>query len=246
MGFGDIANRFRKQADVQVAHIVDYDELYRLRARIVGVLLRGARVTKGFTVDHLAQQINAVSDEVVAWEFGNETPSLPQLEVLAYTLEVPISHFLEGTETLMDKLGQRMIDQGEYIQTRDHMIGTMIRLRRDEIAFTADYLAEQTGLPTDLLLEYEYGRRAIPLTHLTSIASALRVNLSSFLENTNRVGSYLEAQEMFDIFLQMDPETRQFLTKPSNHRYIELAMKLANMGSDKLRSIAENILEITY
>ena len=56
----------------------------------------------------------------------------------------------------------------------------------------------------------------------------------------------LEAQEMFDIFLQMDPETRQFLTKPSNHRYIELAMKLANMGSDKLREIAESILEITY
>jgi len=249
MSFSDIAGRFKKHA--QVAEPVqqkqiDYDELYALRGRIVGVLIRDARVAKGFTVENLAAMMRVHPDDQIAWEFGNAIPSLPQLELLAYWLEVPLSHFLSGTETMIDQMTRRNIEHEQYLEIRDHMIGTMIRQARDQMGYTSEYLAEQTGLPVDTLRAYEYGQASVPMTHLTTIASVLRVSLSFFMEGTNRVGKYLEAQEVFETFLQMDPEVRHFIAKPSNHRYIELAMKLADMEINKLRQIAESILEITY
>lgn len=248
MSFGDIANRFKKHAQVEQAavHEVDHEELYALRGRIVGVLIRDARVAKGYTVEHLAKVMDVPESDVIEWEFGRKSPSLPQIELIAYTLEVPASQFLTGTETLIEQVSQRHVDQPEYIQTRDHMIGALIRLQRDQMGYTVEYLAEQAHLDVNLLKQYEFGYQSVPLTHLTNIASVLRVNVSFFMEGSNRVGRFLEAEEVFEHFLEMDPEVRQFVAKPSNHRYIELAMRFADMEIDKLRQIAESILEITY
>lgn len=249
MSFGDIANRFKKHAEEQVVQPekeMDYNELYTLRGRIVGVLIRDARVAKGYTAEHLAGILQVDTDTIIAWEFGNASPSLPQLELMAYALEVPVSHFFGATNTLVDQMAARNVDQNDYIRARDGMIGTLIRMAQQQANFTTEYLAEQCGLEVALLTEYQYGRIPVPLTHLTSIARALRVNISFFMDDGNRVGTFLEAQELFNTFLEMDSELRQFLTKPSNHRYIELAMKMAEMDIEKLRLIAENLLEITY
>lgn len=250
MSFSDIAGRFKKHAQATEPAVqpkeIDYNELYALRGRIVGVLIRDARVAKGFTVENLAELMRHTPDQLLAWEFGSQVPSLPQLELLAYWLEVPLSHFLSGTETLIDQMAQRSIEHEQYLDIRDHMIGTLIRQAREQAGYTSEYLAQQTGVDADTLRAYEYGQQAIPLTHLTTLASVLRVNVTFFTEGTNRVGRYLEAQEVFETFLEMDPEVRHFIAKPSNHRYIELAMKLADMEINKLRQIAESILEITY
>jgi hypothetical protein len=41
-------------------------------------------------------------------------------------------------------------------------------------------------------------------------------------------------------------EVRQFVATPVNRPYLELAMKLSSMSRDKLRAVAENLLDITY
>jgi hypothetical protein len=38
---------------------------------------------------------------------------------------------------------------------------------------------------------------------------------------------------------------RQFILRPINRSYLELAMELSDMEVDKLRTIAESILDIT-
>lgn len=247
--FGDVASRFKKQAEAaqQAAEIkpIDFNELYTLRGRIIGVLMRDARVAKGYTVEQLAESLQTTPEMIVSWEFGEQTPSLPQIELIAYMLEVPVTQLVSGTETLIDQMSQRMVNQQEYITTRDRLIGVQMRLFREQAGYTIEELANRVGIDVNTLNYYEYGQLAIPYSHLSSIASALRVTESAFLEANNRVGRYLAAQEMFEMFLEMPPEVRQFITKPSNHRYIELAIKLANMDTEKLRDIAEMILEIT-
>jgi hypothetical protein len=39
---------------------------------------------------------------------------------------------------------------------------------------------------------------------------------------------------------------QNFVCKPVNRPYLELAKKLSGMSTDKLRSLAEDILEITF
>lgn len=247
--FGDVASRFKKQAEAkagqQAEKTVNFEELYALRGRIIGVLIRDARVAKGYTVETLAELLQTTPETIVAWEFGDPTPSLPQLELIAYTLEVPVTQLTSGTDTLVEKMSQRMVDHQEYAATRDRIIGVQIHLYREQAGYTLEELARRIGVDADTLAYYEYGQLSVPYSHLTSLASALRVTESAFLEANNRVGRYLAAQEAFETFLDMPAEVRQFIVKPSNHRYIELAMKLAQMDTSKLRELAENILEIT-
>jgi len=251
MGFGDFSARFKKASAAKQAEDatqqgnIDPVEVEAIRARITGVLVRDARVAKGFSTEHLAQLMYVTNDTIISWEFGQRSPSLPQLELLAYWLEVPVSHFISGTETLVNQLGERQLDQYEYQKIRDHMIGTQVRLLRQERGFTVEYLAQQTDIELETLQAYEYGNTTIPMTHLAVLASALRVNVTQFLEGNNRVGSFLQAHELFDEFLKMNPEVRDFISQPANQQYIELAMKLAEMDTQKMRLLAEMLLEIT-
>jgi transcriptional regulator with XRE-family HTH domain len=248
MSWDDLSARFKniESEDEQSEHTLDPGEATMLRGRITGVLIRDARVAKGYTVEQLADLIQVEGDLVIAWEFGNTPPSLPQLELLAYWLEVPISHFISGTETMVQQLARRTINQAEYFSIRNRMIGTQIREARAKAGFTLVYLAEQADIEQETLQRYEFGQIDIPISHLNELASALRVTPSYFLEGTDRVGKYLQAQELFETFLQMEPTVREFVANPANHSYIELAMKFADMEVDKLRNIAETILEITY
>ncbi|HLA42063.1 MAG TPA: helix-turn-helix transcriptional regulator, partial [Aggregatilineales bacterium] len=213
MSFSDIANRFRKQNEAEAAASpqkppADPQEVLRLRSRITGVLIRDARVAQGYNVEQLAELMQTSSDQVIAWEFGHESPSLPELELLAYWLEVAVSHFMSSTETLVEQIVQRKLDQDEYFKIRNRMIGTRIQNVREQAGFTLEYLAEKVGLDVQTLQHYEFGQLSVPLAQLTSIASTLRININYFLEGRDRVGKYLQAQELFENFLKMDPEVR--------------------------------------
>ena len=53
------------------------------------------------------------------------------------------------------------------------------------------------------------------------------------------------SEEAVQQFLEMPTELREFVAMPVNRPYLELAMKLSNMSRDKLRSVAEDLLDIT-
>jgi hypothetical protein len=45
---------------------------------------------------------------------------------------------------------------------------------------------------------------------------------------------------------QLPAEVREFMLEPGNLLYIRLAMRLSPLSAETLRSIAEELLEITY
>jgi transcriptional regulator with XRE-family HTH domain len=152
---------------------------------------------------------------------------------------------MNGTETLLKQAVERRLDQEEYQLIRDRMIGTLIQEARQDRGFTREYLAQQVGIDLETLTQYEYGQAGIPLSQLNDLADALHVTISYFLEGSDRVGKFIQAQALFRVFLDMEPELREFVSTPANHAYLELAMKFARMDTRKLREIAEMLLEIT-
>jgi transcriptional regulator with XRE-family HTH domain len=245
--FSDIASRMRsKRPDEpeQEGQPRDFKELYLLRARILGVLIRDARQAADLTQEALAEQVGVTPDSVEAWELGQSMPSLPQLELISYALNVPISHFW-GTETLLLQEQHAGVDTAEYVALRTRLIGAMLRQARQNANLTIEELAEAAGVLPGHVSAYELGQRPIPTPVLVSLASACGVNLSYFMENGNRVGTFLLLQEDLKNFTDLPEETRRFVSSPLNQPYIELAMKLARLGSDELREIATSILEIT-
>jgi len=246
MSFDDIAARLRARQSASGNHASppNFEELYLLRARILGVLIRDARTAAGLDVDELAAQVGVSPDLLAAWEYGQSLPSLAQVELLSYALEVPVNHFW-GSDLLQQARQRRPVDPHEYTLLRDRLIGAQLRAAREAAGLTPEQLAEQAGVAPGNIAAYEWGQRPIPLPVLVTLAAACGVGLAHFLEHGNRVGEYLALQADLERFHALPEDVRAFVSTPSNQPYLELAMRLARMDSDSLRAIAEAILEIT-
>src|SRR4051812_23013087 len=135
MSFGDVSARMKaKKKEEEAAQAPaerNYDEVHLLRARILGVLIRDARLANGVSESEMATAISIPEEQVRAWEFGNEAPSLPQLELVAYYLNVPVSHFW-GIKTMGKEQQERNVPQGEYSALRDRVIGAMLAIARKD------------------------------------------------------------------------------------------------------------------
>ena len=67
------------------------------------------------------------------------------------------------------------------------------------------------------------------------------------------VGAHAEIVEVHELrtaraveqFLDLPEELQAFVCLPVNRPYLELALKLSDMSKDKLRSVAEDLLDIT-
>lgn len=245
MGFDDVASRFKaKQQTTQSEETVDIQEVYAIRARMLGVLILDAREASGFSVEDLAPAIDTSVATLQAWEYGDAVPSLPQIELLAYVLQVPISHFWGG-ETFAQQRDARLIDGTEYTIVRSRMIGLMVATLRQQKNIERDDLAEAVGISSDELQAYEMGDAEIPMTIMVSLSSNLGVSLSHFLDGSGRVGNFIEFQQMTELFAKMPDDVREFLAVPSNEAYIRVAMSLAHIPTDNLRSLAEGLIDIT-
>ena len=246
MAFEDISARMkqvRQDAAPAPAHH-DADESFRIRARMVGVLLRDARVAAGRSPDDCARLLHVPVGQVERWEYGDEAPSLPQLELLAYYLDVPVSHFWGVTtrEQSARDFGRRQL---EYLTLRDRMVGVLLRQAREDAALSLRDLAAASGVPEDLLAQYELGELSVPIHELTVLASALRKNLSYFLESSSQLGELLALREMWKHFAGLPEDLRQFAANPINVGFLEIAQLLSRMPTDRLRQVGESILNIT-
>jgi transcriptional regulator with XRE-family HTH domain len=182
------------------------------------------------------------------FEQGRQAPTLPQLEVFSYFLQVPIAHFFGSAETLQkqsveDELKGRT---PELLMLRQRIIGVRLKQLRELASLTVTQVAEQTGLREEQILAIEQGSKTLPVNELETLVHAVKGNLDDLIDNRGTIGSWLRRQEEFDALSELPPELRAFVLKPINISYLELAMKLSELDVHRLRIIAESILDITY
>lgn len=247
-GWGGIGERAaaiqKKKASAQKSDKpFDYGESYRLRAKMLGVLIRDARLNAARTVEDCARLLKVDTTAVEEWEFGEDAPSLPQLELLAYYLDVPISHFW-GQQTLENDPTQKQDAQSEYMQLRDRMIGALLRQAREERGLSMADVAQAASLPEDLIQQYEMGEVSIPMSELSVLSSAVQKNMSYFMESSSYIGMLLQIREEWKQFTSLDEEIRRFAANPLNLGFIKIAMLFGKMPAEELRKVAEGLLEI--
>lgn len=242
----DLAARLRKKKQEDAAAVPprNFAEVYILRKRILGVLLRDARLSSSLDEQSCAAEVNVPLAVFQGWELGQESPTLPQLEILAYVMGVPVSHFWE-TQTISAQQEARHVNADSFSQLRNRVVGTLLRIARQEEKMSQAELAEMCGLSAEQVAAYEQGQTPIPFTELTSLAGAVRVSLSYFIDDASRVGAWLNQQEAFRLFSELPDELRDFVSQPSNRAFLELALKLSRMPVHDLRDVGASILNIT-
>lgn len=215
-----------------------------LRAKILGTILQDARKTKDVTVEVCAQAMGVAPDEYQAYEAGIQAPSLPELEGLAYFLEIPVEHF--WSDHTLDNPDKPLPDMERLKQVRQRIIGVMLRQARLDAGFPIELISLQTGLEAEKLKQIETGQVPVPIPELEAICEALNQSLKDYIDKQGSIGQWNIHKQALTQFMEMPEELQIFVSKPVNRPYLDLAKRLSYMSVEKLRSVAEILLEITY
>jgi transcriptional regulator with XRE-family HTH domain len=224
----------------------NHRQLLQIRKKKLGLLILDARRFSRRSIEECAEAISVSPDVFQQFEKGILAPSLPQIELLALFLNIPLEHF--WGKHVLSQTGSldALQEKDRMMLLRNRMIGTNIRLGRNNSSLPIDQIVEQTGIPEDQLKRYEMGEAAVPVHELELIADLLNLSIEQFYDIHGPIGKWREQKGNVYKFLDLPPEMQQFVGKPVNRPYIELAMRLSELSTEKLRAVAEVLLEITY
>jgi transcriptional regulator with XRE-family HTH domain len=216
-----------------------------LRTKKLGVLIRDARLAERRSVKECANAIGIKPAIFRAYEEGRRAPSLPELEVLVFYLKLKITHFwgqdaLSNVSSPTESLNLPLL-----MNVRQHKVGALLRQERNNANLSLRSLSEKTGISTNRLKAFELGERPISLPEFEVILSVLGAHIEDFFDQSGPVGKWMTEQMAMQKFLELPEDMQNFACQPVNRPYLELAMKLSEMPTDRLRSVAEGLLDIT-
>jgi transcriptional regulator with XRE-family HTH domain len=216
-----------------------------IRTKKLGVLIRDARLFSSRSLVDCAQVLGISPAVFEAYELGEQAPSLPELEMLAYYFGVPLEHFYGNHLLEKDHHLKVGVTPEVLLGLRQRMVGVLIRKRRKEAGFSLAELAETAGINAKDLESYELGLKPAPVPDLDALAFALHCTVKDFQDQHGPVGTWFTQQYVLKDFQSLSPELQAFISKPVNRPYLEMAQRLSELSVDKLRMVAEVLLEIT-
>lgn len=216
-----------------------------IRAKKIGILIRDARLAASRNKKELGEAIGVSSATVGSIESGRKSPSLPDLEMLAYSLKIPLEHFWTEEIISDDPSLSESIHIEHALSLRDRSIGNIVQTKRNNLNMSYKDIKEQTGISAARMKKYESGDRPIPLPELEILANLFNLNLREFTDPESAAGKWITEQRSIDGFKKMSPEMQKFVSTPVNVPFIELARKLSALSTNELRDVAEGLLEIT-
>jgi len=218
----------------------------QLRAKTLGALMKDARLASRRSMKDCAEALGISPSTYSSFEKAKKSPSLPELEAFAYFLNLPVSHFW-GTEALSDdEPATEQFDLPRLVTIRQRIIGAMLRQERIKASISMKALAKEIDIPKSRLKAYELGEREIPIPELEALLTVIGARIDNFFDQDGPIGQWMIRQQAIKDFLDLPPELQAFVREPINRPYLELAQQLHELSADKLRSVAEGILDITF
>ena len=216
-----------------------------LRAKKLGILIKDARLSTGKTMKECGEAIGVSGSTISSYEKGKSSPSLPELEMLSFYLRVPIERFWKDTILSSEDPEFDSLDIEHTQVIRHRHIGNILEEARLSLEITYEEITEKTGISYGRMKRFETGNSPVPLPELELLNTLLNVKLSDYYDSETDAGKWIKAQAGITEFLALPDELQEFVSKPINRPYLEIARKLSTLSADQLRSIAESLLDIT-
>ncbi len=216
-----------------------------LRAKKLGVLIRDARLSRNKDVEECARALGVSTETFEAYEYGDKSPSLPEVEMLAYYLGMPVDHFWGQVALSKGGGSKRKFDPQFLLGLRQRIVGVQIRRARLQAQRSLEDLAQDIGVTARQLEAYELGEMAIPLPQLDALVMRLSLSIRDFRDQKGPLAESFRRNQTAKGFDELSSDLQAFIGKPVNRPYVELAQHLSEMQTEKLRTIAEALLEIT-
>lgn len=220
-------------------------QMINIRTKKIGLLIYDARLASHENIEACALAMGTSQEKYLAYEKGQIAPSLPELESLAYYLDIPLEQFWSN-QSISQKIHKKAAPRLEILlPLRNRIIGTSLRLFQNEAKLSLSELAEKSEISEETLRKYESGEKGIPIPTLEILASVFKKRIEDFYDSKGPIGDWRNEQDTLQKFSELPPEMQQFICKSVNRPYLQLAMRLSSLDVEKLRLVAEGLLEIT-
>jgi len=213
----------------------------------LGNRLLMARESCEKTLARAAEQVGVTTKTIKSFESGRTAPGLPQLELLASLFRVPVASLLSVGNDLPSQPVLNSEKTAAFIDIRNRIIATTLKQSRLQQKMTMKKLAESAEISSGMLRKYESGDTPIPEPVLQLLCSELDIAIDSLFSPLTPKTQVVPVKVAGDNESNTLPdEIREFIDRPANLPYLELAKRLSELDAAKLRAIAEDLLEITY
>jgi transcriptional regulator with XRE-family HTH domain len=224
---------------------MDYKLAINILSKKMGVLLRTARTQRGESKISCGEVIGTSARMISKYESGEKSPSLPELEVLAFFLDVPLESFWEDISPIDHNKMEALKNLEQRMELRNLKIGASLKKFRKEAKLSMKDISDRIGLTTYRIKSYENGKFAVPVAELNALLRLYERELGELVVDTGPISDWLHARTASAEFVKLPRDLQDFVLKPINLPYLEIAQKLSLMSVDKMRDVAEGLLDIT-
>lgn len=217
------------------------------RNKIIGTLVKQARLNAGRTQRECAEILGCSPSTFSYYERGHKGLALPEIEALACFLDVPLQALLDSSQALAQEQEEEPLPLSQLMQVRERILAVQFRKCREEAGFSQEQMADLLDISSYRVSQYEAADRRIPLAELEIAAERCGRTLQHFIDEGNLPRGQAERDRRVMACLnELSPEVREFILKPTSRPYLRIALLLSAMKADSLREIAETLLDITH
>lgn len=203
-----------------------------VRSKMIGVLLRNARLKGRKTLKDCAQLLGCSPHTISAYEYGRKGISMPELELLASFFDVPVNHLWEE-ESIVSKESADLPPAEKIIPLRQKMIGVLLRGARQKAGKTLKDCAGLLGCSSYMISQYEYGHKGIPVPELELLAGFFDVPVAYFWEEDSTI-----LEEGIDL-----PPSEQLI--PIRQKMIGVLLRQARLEAGKTQQECAEALGVS-
>jgi transcriptional regulator with XRE-family HTH domain len=165
--------------------------------------------------------------------------------LLAYYLDTPIDHFWSEDIVSEEPHPSESLETEELLEQRNRTIGATLRQARTEGGFSQKDLAKRTGISAGRIRRYENGETPVPIPELEHLAENLGYDVEQFGARSGKLGDWMSRREAVKGFLELPKALQDFVAEPGNQAYLDMAQRLSAMSPERIRALAEGLLEIS-
>ncbi|MCL7453877.1 MAG: helix-turn-helix transcriptional regulator [Anaerolineae bacterium] len=225
---------------------MDARQTIAIRNRIVSILVKRARLEAAKTQQECADFLGCSPSMFSQYERGMRGLSLPQLEALAYFLDVPVESLLDP-EHPYEQQEEEQMPMSQIMELRQRILAVQLRKCREASGLTQQEMGEMLGCSAYMVSQYESGKSEIPLAELELAARQCGRTLDGFFDDDMvPLGPGVRQRQLVARLDELPPDVRDFVLKPTNSLYLRIALLLSDLKADNLRNIAETLLDITF
>ncbi len=138
-----------------------------------------------------------------------------------------------------------LVNLEQRIEIRNLKIGASMRKFRQESKLSMKEVSEKVGLTTYRLKSYEQGKFPVPLAELNAILRLYNREIGDLVIDSGPIADWAHSKMAGARFSELPRDLQDFVLKPVNRPYLDIAIKLSQMSVDQMRDVAEGLLDIT-